>query len=98
MQQFDIKLYQSTLKENWNTFLLESNQQTFLFQRGFMDYHSDRFQDFSLMIYNNGELTALLPANKVDHEIYSHQGLTYGGLIYKPNLKSKEVIRENKIR
>ncbi|MBL86107.1 MAG: GNAT family N-acetyltransferase [Winogradskyella sp.] len=92
MQQFDIKLYQSTLKENWNTFLLESNQQTFLFQRGFMDYHSDRFQDFSLMIYNNGELTALLPANKVDHEIYSHQGLTYGGLIYKPNLKSKEVI------
>lgn len=92
MQQFDIKLYQSTLKENWNTFLLESNQQTFLFQRGFMDYHSDRFQDFSLMIYNNGELTALLPANKVDNEIYSHQGLTYGGLIYKPNLKSKEVI------
>lgn len=82
MQQFDIKLYQSQLKENWNTFLLESNQQTFLFQREFMDYHSDRFHDFSLMIYHNNNLVALLPANKVDNKVYSHQGLTYGGLIY----------------
>lgn len=82
MQQFDIKLYQSQLKENWNTFLLESNKQTFLFQREFMDYHSDRFHDFSLMIYHNNNLVALLPANKVDNKVYSHQGLTYGGLIY----------------
>jgi len=92
MQQFDIKLYQSQLKENWNTFLSESNQQTFLFLRDFMDYHSDRFQDFSLMIYEEDELMALLPVNRVGDAVYSHQGLTYGGLIYKQSLKSQEAI------
>lgn len=92
MQQFDIKLYQSQLKENWNNFLSESNQQTFLFLRDFMDYHSDRFQDFSLMIYKEGKLIALLPANKFGDVAYSHQGLTYGGLIYKSSLKSQDAV------
>ncbi|WP_282040648.1 FemAB family protein [Winogradskyella flava] len=46
-----------------------------------MDYHSDRFQDFSLMICEDDELVAVLPANKIDDEVFSHQGLTYGGII-----------------
>lgn len=47
-----------------------------------MDYHQDKFQDASLMIYNNHELVALLPANKVGDELFSHQGLTYGGILF----------------
>ena len=70
-----------------------SNQQTFLFDRGFIDYHSDRFQDFSLMIYKNEKLLALLPANLFDNVLYSHQGLTYGGLIYHENLKTEDFLR-----
>lgn len=92
MQNFKVLQYKPFHKNEWNAFALDSNQQTFLFLRDFMDYHSDRFQDFSLMIYSDDELMALLPANKIDNEIYSHQGLTYGGLIYKPSLKIKEVI------
>lgn len=57
-----------------------------------MDYHSDRFQDFSLMIFKNKKLVALLPANGVDDMLYSHQGLTYGGLIHAKNLKTTEFI------
>ncbi|MFC0605974.1 GNAT family N-acetyltransferase [Winogradskyella pulchriflava] len=57
-----------------------------------MDYHSDRFVDCSLMVYKNDKLLALLPANKVNNEVYSHQGLSYGGLIYAKNLKSEDVI------
>ncbi len=57
-----------------------------------MDYHNDRFQDFSLMIYKDEKLIALMPANKVDDCVYSHQGLTYGGFIYKSDLKSEDVI------
>jgi len=48
-----------------------------------MEYHKDRFEDFSLMIYKRNKLFALLPANKVDNELHSHQGLSYGGLILK---------------
>jgi len=47
-----------------------------------MEYHKDRFTDFSLMIYKNETLVALLPANKSNDSIYSHQGLTYGGLVF----------------
>ncbi len=47
-----------------------------------MAYHQDRFEDFSLMIYKNESLLALFPANRVNNVVYSHQGLTYGDLIY----------------
>jgi hypothetical protein len=52
-----------------------------MFVRDYMDYHSQRFNDFSLMVYNDSELIAVLPANLKDSIIYSHQGLTFGGLI-----------------
>ncbi|WP_299111797.1 GNAT family N-acetyltransferase [uncultured Winogradskyella sp.] len=58
-----------------------------------MDYHNDRFQDHSLMIYKNDKLIALLPANKVNGEVFSHQGLSYGGFINNKNLKSEDGIQ-----
>lgn len=44
------------------------------------------------MIYKDEKSIALMPANKVDDCVYSHQGLTYGGFIYKSDLKSEDVI------
>ncbi|MBT8261710.1 MAG: GNAT family N-acetyltransferase [Bacteroidia bacterium] len=52
-----------------------------------MDYHSDRFQDFSLLIYKEDLLIALLPANLVDNEVISHQGLTYGSFVLQEKCK-----------
>jgi hypothetical protein len=47
-----------------------------------MDYHADRFHDHSFMIYDERQrLFALFPANRVGEVVYSHQGLTYGGLV-----------------
>ncbi len=46
-----------------------------------MDYHSDRFQDHSLLIFKDKILEAVFPANLLDQRVYSHQGLTFGGLI-----------------
>ena len=64
-----------------------SKNATFIFNRNFMDYHKDRFEDFSLLIYKNDKLIALFPANKINNIIYSHQGLTYGGLITSESIK-----------
>ncbi len=58
-----------------------SKNGTFLLHRGYMDYHSHRFTDHSLMFYRKERLYAVLPANIQDGTLYSHQGLTYGGLI-----------------
>lgn len=46
-----------------------------------MDYHQDRFEDHSLMIYSKKKLVALFPANRVGDVLHSHQGLSYGGLL-----------------
>lgn len=75
--------------EKWNKFISSAQNATFLFNRSFMDYHMDRFTDFSLMIYDEKDkLIACFPANQsaID-EVFSHQGLTYGGFIMKAELK-----------
>ncbi len=66
----------------WNRFVAASRNGTFLFDRGYMDYHSDRFIDCSWMAFKGGSLRALLPANiTADGVLHSHQGLSYGGWI-----------------
>jgi hypothetical protein len=60
-----------------------------------MEYHSDRFEDYSLLIYEQDKLVSVLPANRVGATVFSHQGLTYGGLVFsfknKAN-KTNEII------
>lgn len=78
-----------TDREVWDAFIRASRNGTFLFERGYMDYHADRFKDHSLMAYKNGKLAALLPADIVaagDRKVVlrSHGGLTYGGWVLPP--------------
>jgi hypothetical protein len=68
-------------KKAWNDFIAESKNGTFLLNRNYMDYHSDRFTDHSLMFHYNGQLAAVLPANQKDGVLFSHGGLTFGGVI-----------------
>lgn len=79
---WSIRRYELEDKELWDRLVAESRQGTLLHMRGYMDYHSDRFQDCSLLALRNGKPTAILPAN-IDSEgfLRSHQGLTYGGWI-----------------
>lgn len=44
------------------------------------------------MVYKNKSLIAQLPANIKDDALYSHQGLTYGGLVLSNNIKLSDVI------
>jgi len=57
-----------------------------------MEYHNDRFVDASLLIFKNEKLIAVFPANKVGNTVISHQGLTYGGLLFDSNLKLNHVL------
>ncbi|MBF0603830.1 MAG: GNAT family N-acetyltransferase [Nitrospirae bacterium] len=77
----DIVAYTADQKCVWNQFIANSKNGTFLFDRDYMDYHADRFPDASLMLYQDSALVAVMPANRRDKIIYSHQGLTYGGLV-----------------
>lgn len=81
LKQLEVVRYEARFAEEWNAFVAGSKNGTFLFDRGFMDYHSDRFTDASLMFWRGGKLFAVLPANISGEVFYSHQGLTYGGLV-----------------
>jgi hypothetical protein len=88
----EIKKYHPSQFDTWNDFVKNSKNGTFIIDRKYMDYHKERFEDYSLMFYKNNELVALLPANIMGETIYSHQGLTYGGLIINTKIKTSVVL------
>ena len=92
MKSYSVRKYQETDYKYWNAFIGNAKNATFLFHRDFMEYHKGRFQDYSLLIFDKEKLVSVLPANKVDNVIYSHQGLTYGGLVYSEKMKLASVI------
>lgn len=86
--------YTNQQADAWDAFVRASKNGTFLHERRFMDYHSDRFSDCSLMIYEDNELVALFPANwdAGSQVLYSHQGLTYGGLLLTAGASQHQVL------
>ena len=91
MKKYSIRPYQESDYELWNTFVSAAKHATFLFHRDFMEYHKERFEDFSLLVFDKVKLVAVLPANRIENKVYSHQGLTYGGLVYASKLKIEKI-------
>jgi len=89
----EIRRYTPVQKQAWNDFVSCSKNGTFLLDRDYMDYHADRFTDHSLMVYRRNKLYALLPGNKTGDTFYSHQGLTYGGLIMSDKTVAADVVQ-----
>lgn len=83
-----VKQYKPSDKEQWNKFVRDSKNGVFLFHRDYMEYHSDRFQDNSLLFFEGERLVALLPANVSGGAMQSHGGLTFGGVISGFNMKT----------
>lgn len=87
--------YDSSRKDDWNSFILASRAPLFFFERDFLEYHKYRFKDNSLMFFDNNELIAVLPASisesDGDKELVSHGGLTFGGLILAERLRGTKV-------
>lgn len=78
---YEIIRYDPSAAALWNDFVAHSKNGTFLLDRRYMDYHADRFDDASLMVYDKGRLMALLPGHRRGSTFCSHDGLTYGGLV-----------------
>ncbi|WP_284653607.1 GNAT family N-acetyltransferase [Flavobacterium terrisoli] len=92
MKNYTVRRYHSDDAALWNAFISSAKNATFLFHRDFMEYHSDRFQDYSLMVFDEEKLYAVIPAHVKDNQLFSHQGLTYGGFVFEAKIKLGEVI------
>lgn len=89
----EIVRYDSNHEDLWNSFVEQSKNSTFLHDRRYMDYHKDRFVDYSLLIFNKkGKLVALLPANIQSDVLASHGGLTYGGFITSKSMTTPTML------
>ena len=72
--------------EGWDELVERAPMATFLHSRRFLSYHGDRFEDASLLLFDEQDrLRAALPA-ALDPEladtVVSHPGATYGGLVH----------------
>ncbi len=80
--QWSVRRYTPADLKLWEEVVANSRNATFLFSRRFMEYHADRFEDFSLIAEHPRRRPVLLPANITsDAILHSHQGLSYGGWI-----------------
>ncbi len=77
----DVIKYDKSKRVIWDEFIKNSKNGHFMFYRDYMEYHSNRFEDYSLLIYDNNKLISLLPANIKDNVLHSHSGLSFGGFI-----------------
>jgi hypothetical protein len=76
-----VRCFEAADAERWNAFNAQARNGHLLFDRGFMDYHADRFTDASLLFLDGDAVVGILPANCAGDRIHSHQGLTFGGLV-----------------
>jgi hypothetical protein len=87
-----IAQYSPEYKMLWDNFISASKNGVFLLYRDYMEYHSDRFRDHSLMFFKNGKLVGLMPANINKGILNSHEGLTFGGIISDNEMKTPIMI------
>lgn len=73
-----IERYTCDHNEMWDDAVRNSRNGTFIHLRGYMDYHSDRFSDFSLLALKDDKILAVLPACLEGDVLYTHRGLTFG--------------------
>jgi len=92
VKYYTVKRFESQDTASWNAFINQAKNATFLLNRDFMEYHADRFADESLLVFEEDSLVCVVPANRVDTTLYSHQGLTYGGFVFQDKSKLSDVI------
>lgn len=87
-----IQKYHENLKHEWDQLIDESSNGHFMFKRDFMEYHKHRYIDYSLLIYGDDKLIAVLPVSIQTKIVTSHAGLTFGGLIVKDRINIEKTV------
>jgi hypothetical protein len=83
-----VRRYADADRAGWDGFVRAAKNGHFFFERGYLEYHADRFADHSLLFARAGELVAVLPVNRVGDTLVSHGGLTFGGFVSGENMRT----------
>jgi hypothetical protein len=87
----EVTRYDPGQRAAWDHVLGQAKNGLFLFDRDYMEYHADRFVDFSAIATVDGKPAMLCPASfdEATSTAFSHQGLTFGGFILSRGLRSE---------
>jgi len=92
-----IILYTPDEAKRWDEFIATCPMATFLHSRRFLSYHKDRFQDLSLMLFDDeNKLLACFPAAQSLSDptiVVSHPGITFGGVLHQGRLLGTAMIQ-----
>jgi hypothetical protein len=89
---FEVRRYTPEDSTAWDELVERSRTGHFLFRRGYMDYHADRFEDHSLLVLSGARIAAALPANIDGDQLVSHGGLTFGGVITDASMSTRRML------
>jgi hypothetical protein len=92
MNTFALLKYAPEHKSIWDDVVLKSKNGNFLHMRDYMDYHAHRFNDYSVIVLKQDKPIAVFPCNRVDDQVVSHGGLTYGGIICDTEMKASAML------
>lgn len=83
MKSINVKLFTTEEREEWDSFVLQSNNGTMFHLHRFLDYHpTGKFSFHHLMFYDEGKLVAVLPGGvNLHNEYWSPVGASYGSIV-----------------
>lgn len=85
--------YDESLRQDWDELVRRSPNGHFFFERGFLDYHLDRFPSAAFLFRDGKRWLGALPGHaRGEHGWASHRGLTYGGLVLAPEPRTAQVV------
>ncbi|MGO8818884.1 MAG: GNAT family N-acetyltransferase [Terriglobia bacterium] len=87
-----MEVYEPKYEACWDEFVRQSKNGVFIFDRGYVEYHADRFTDHSLLFFQDDQLIGVMPANRVEDTVVSHGGLTFGGIISGQRMKTHRML------
>jgi hypothetical protein len=76
-----LERYKCENEYEWNAFIQRSEPSLLIHQRGFMEYHKHKYDDFSVCFRSNKDLVAVIPGTGENNKWSSHRGLTFGGIL-----------------
>jgi hypothetical protein len=81
-----VERYNPGYKEAWDQVVANGVNSALIHYRDFIAYHGDRFCEVSSLVFLEGKPVAVFPAEYTDKVVTSHQGLTFGGIIFSREL------------
>jgi hypothetical protein len=85
--------YESSYRGLWDDYVTKAKNGLFLFQRGYLEYHSEKYPDNSLLfLEGDGHLIAVVPGTSSAEIWSSHDGLTFGGIICDATMKVERML------